>query len=280
MSFLREKIGMTKNIFKFSEQPRFENPSLIVGWNEDAGKLSPKVIEYLNRKIKSRSFSVIEPAGFFSLGAVAIEDNVAQFPEGRFYYSEENNLVVFKGSEPRFERYEFLNAILDVAEHYCKVKEFFTINGTISPIAHTSPRRVLTVFNQEAFQKKLRGYGLEDMNWEGPPAISSYLLWVAKTRGISGLSLWTEIPFYLAAGEDFQAIKLILSFFDKRFNLGLDLKELDEQIGEQNRKIAWLRDDDPEINKYIGMLESGLSISEEEQVELIKGIAELFKKEG
>ena len=280
MSFLREKIGMTKNIFKFSEQPRFENPSLIVGWNEDAGKLSPKVIEYLNRKIKSRSFSVIEPAGFFSLGAVAIEDNVAQFPEGRFYYSEENNLVIFKGSEPRFERYRFLNAILDVAEHYCKAKELFTINGTISPVAHTNPRRVLTIFNQEAFQKKLRGYGLEDMNWEGPPAISSYLLWVAKTRGISGLSLWTEIPFYLAAGEDFQAIKLILSFFDKRFNLGLDLKELDEQIGEQNRKIAWLRDDDPEINKYIGMLESGLSISEEEQVELIKGIAELFKKEG
>jgi len=271
---------MIKNIFKFSEQPHFENPSLIVGWSKDAGQLSPKVVEYLNRKLKSRSFSEIELAGFFSLGGVAVENNVAQFPEGRFYYSEENNLVVFKSSEPHFEKYKFLNAILDVAEHYCKVKELFTINGTVSGVAHTSQRSILTVFNQEAFQRKLRGCGLEDMNWEGPPATSSYLLWVARRRGIPGASLWPEIPFYLAAGEDFQAIKLILSFLDKRFNLGLDLKELDEKIRDRNEKISQLREEDSEINKYIGMLESGLSLSEEEQMELIKGITELLEEEG
>ena len=54
-----------KDIFKFSDQPQFENPSLIVGWGQDSGKLSPKVIEYLNRKIKSKSFCEIEPVGFF-----------------------------------------------------------------------------------------------------------------------------------------------------------------------------------------------------------------------
>jgi len=271
---------MMKDIFKFTERPQFENPSLIVCWNEDAGRLSPKVINYLNRKINGKHFCEIEPAGFFSLGAVAIENNVAQFPENKFYYSERNNLVIFKGSEPPFERYRFLNAILDVAEHYCKVKELFTINGTVSPIAHTIQRRILTVFSQEAFQKKLQGCELENMNWQGPPATSSYLLWVAKTRGIPGVSLWTEIPFYLAAGEDFQAIKIILSFLDKTFNLGLDLKELDEQIREQNNKIAQLREDDSNINKYIGTLESGLSLSEEEQIELIKGITELLEEKG
>ncbi len=269
---------MMKDMYKFSEQPEFENPSLIVGWNEDAGRLSPKVTEYLNRRIKSKSFCEIEPAGFFFLDGVAIENNAAQFPESKFYYSEESNLVVFKGNESRFERYKFLNAILDVAEHYCKAKELFTINGTISQVAHTNPRRVLTVFNQEAFQKKLRGYGLEDMNWRGPPAASTYLLWIAERRGIAGASLWPEIPFYLAADEDFQAIKLILSFLDKRFDLGLDLKELDEQIKEQNERIAQLREEDSEINRYIGALESGLSLSQEEQMELIKGITELLER--
>jgi len=56
------------------------------------------------------------------------------------------------------------------------------------------------------------------MNWKGPPAINSYLLWVAKKRDIPGVSLWAEIPFYLAVGEDFQAIKIGLSFLDKKFN--------------------------------------------------------------
>ena len=270
---------MMKDIFKFSERPQFENPSLIVGWNEDAGRLSPKVIDYLNRQMKGESFCEIEPAGFFPLGAVAIENDVAQFPESKFYYSQKDNLVIFKGNEPQFAGYGFLNAILDLAERYCNAKELFTINGTVSAVAHTNPRRILAVFNQQALQKKLRGYGLEDMDWQGPPATSSYLLWVAEKRGIPGASLWPEIPFYLAACEDFQAIRLTLSFLDKRFNLGLDLTELDEQIRQQDVKIDRLRQEDSEINRYIGTLEGGLSLSEDEQMGLIKGITELLKQQ-
>lgn len=268
-----------KDIFKFSRQPTFENPSLIVGWHEDAGRLSPKVIDYLNKKIKLESFCEIEPVGFFSLGGVAIENNIAQFPESKFYCSERNDLVIFKGSEPRFERYRFLNVVSDLAQHYCKISQLYTISGTISAIAHTSSRGILAVFNQQEFQKELQGYGLVDMNWKGPPAISSYLLWVAKKRDIPGVSLWAEIPFYLAAGEDFQAIKTILSFLDKKFDLGLDFGELDERISDQNMRIAQLRKDDQDINKYIGMLESELSLSGEEQMELTKKVTEFLEKD-
>lgn len=267
-----------KNLFKFSEQPRFENPSLIVCWERDSGKVSPKVIEYLNKKIKSESFCEIEPEGFFSLSGVAIEDNIAQFPESKFYYSQRNDLVIFKGSEPRFERYKFLNEIADLAQSYCRIKELYTISGTVSPIAHTSPRRISAVFNQQQIREKHRNYGLQDMNWEGPPAINSYLLWIAKRRGIPGVSLWPQIPFYLAAAEDFQAIKLTISFLDKRFNLGLDYGELDEKIRDQNIKIDRLREEDSEINRLIGMLESELTLSEEEQIELTIKVTELLEQ--
>ena len=267
-----------KNIFKFSERPKFENPSLIVGWQADSGKLSPKVIEYLNKRIKSKSFCEIEPVSFFSLAGVAIENNIAQFPESKFYYSQRNDLLIFKGSEPRIERYRFLSAIADLAQHYCKIKELYTISGTISSIAHTSPRRISAVFNQQEIQEKHQDYGLEDMNWKGPPAISSYLLWIAKNRDIPGVSLWPQIPFYLAAGEDFQAIKMTLSFLDKKFNLGLDFGELDEKIRDQNTKIELLREEDSEIDKYIGMLESELSLSEAEQVELTMKVTDLLEE--
>lgn len=269
-----------KNIFKFSERPKFENPSLIVSWEEDSGKLSPKVIEYLNKKIKGRSFCEMEPEAFFSLAGVAIENNIAQFPESKFYYPQEaerNDLVIFKGSEPQIERYRFLNAVTDFAQSYCKIKDLYTISGTISPIAHTNPRRISAVFNQRQIQEKHRGYGLQDLNWEGPPAINSYLLWVAKNKGIPGVSLWPQIPFYLAAGEDFQAIKLILSFLDKKFNLGMDFQELNEKIRDQNIKIDRLRDEDSEIDKYIGMLESELSLNEDEQVELTMKVNEVLE---
>lgn len=269
-----------KNIFKFSEQPKFENSCLIVGWKEDAGELSPKVIDYLNKKLRAKSFCEIEPAGFFSLEGVAIENDIAQFPESKFYCGERKDLVIFKSTEPQFERFQFLNAVLDVAEHYCKVKELFTISGTISPAVHTSQRQIVAVFNQQKMQKELSGYGLKNMSWRGEPAISSYLLWLAKKRGIPGASLWSEIPFYLAASQDPQAIKITLSFLNKRFNLGLDLRELDGEIRDQDIKIARLREENPEINKCLGLLEGGLSLSGEEQMELIKEVTELLEKRG
>jgi proteasome assembly chaperone (PAC2) family protein len=267
-----------KKIFRFSEQPKFENPSLIVGWEPDSGKLSSKVIEYLNEKLKSKSFCEIEPVSFFSLAGVAIENDIAQFPQCKFYYSQINNLVIFKGNEPRFERYRFLNAIADLAQHDIKIKELYTISSTISPTAHTSPRRIYAVYNQRQFQEKHQGYGLQDMDWEGPPAVSSYLLWFAKNRGIPGVSLWPQIPFYLAASEDFRAIKLTLSFLDKKFNLDLDFGELDKNISDQNIKIDRLREKDSEIDKYIGMLEGELSLSEEEQVKLTTKVTKLLEE--
>lgn len=267
-----------KNIFKFTERPQFENPSMIVGWEQDSGKLSPKVIEYLNKKIKGKSFCEIEPTGFFSLAGVAIENNIAQFPENKFYYCQRSDILIFKGSEPRIERYSFLNAIADLAQHHFKIKELYTVSSTIYPIAHTSTRQISAVFNQQEIKDKLRGYGLQDMNWEGPPAISSYLLWIAKNRGIPGVSLWPQIPFYLAAGKDFMAIKMTLSFLNKKFNLDLDFGELDEEIKNQNTKIELLREEDPEIDKYIGMLESELTLSEAEQIELTMKVTELLEK--
>jgi len=276
-----------KDLFKFSnssssaepQQVKFENPSLIVGWQKDAGQLSPKVIDYLNKKIKSRSFCEIEPADFFPLAGVTIEKDIAQFPEGKFYCGQRDDLVIFRGTEPGFERYRFCNGICDLAQHHCKIKQLYTISGTISSIAHTHPRKILAVYNQQELQNELRGYGLDDMTWEGKPAISSFLLWVAQKKGIPGVSLWTQIPFYLAAGEDFGAIKRTLSFLDKRFNLDMApaFAGVDEKITEQNAKIARLRQEDSEINRYIGALENGLSLNEEEQLELIKAVTEILQ---
>ena len=145
-------------------------------------------------------------------------------------------------------------------------------------IAHTKPRRISTVFSQPEIKNRLQGYGLEDMTWEGSPAISSYLLWVSRRRAISGVSLRPEIPFYLAGREDPQTIKVTLSFLKRRFNLSLDLGEFDLEIKYQNEKISQLRREDAEIDKYISMLENGQKLEEEEQLKLAREIYELLRK--
>jgi predicted ATP-grasp superfamily ATP-dependent carboligase len=272
-----EKGEMKEPVEKRS-RPEPENASLVVGWQQDAGKLGPKVIAYLNRHIRGGSSGDIGPVRFFPLGGVAIDNNIARFPVSRFYAGTGKELVLFESTEPVYERYRFLNSVLDAAEHDFRIKELYTISGTIAPIAHTDPRRLLAVSNQPEFHIKLQDYGLEDMTWEGPPAINSFLLWLAQRRGIPGVSLWPEVAFYLAATQDPGAAKVALSFFDRKFNLGLDLAGLDSEIKDQNERLAILRRDDPQIDRYIRTLEMGITLNEEEQLILGRSVTEFLDK--
>jgi proteasome assembly chaperone (PAC2) family protein len=222
----------------------------------------------------------MKPSGFFAFGGVRFKNDLVQVQESKFWGCERNNLLIFHSEEPIFQHHQFLSSVLDFTEYYYQANELYTLSGAVSMVAHTHPRRILAVFNQPAFQERLRGYGLEDVTWEGPPAISSYLLWIAKRKGLPGVSLWPEIPFYLADREDPQAIKLVLSFLNKRFDLGLDLGGFDREISDQNERIARLRSEDVEIDQCITRLENGLQLDEEEQLKLTRKVYEtLITKE-
>lgn len=111
---------------------------------------------------------------------VAIDNDISQFPVSRFYAGTRMDFTIFESNQPSHERYSFLTSLLDVAENYCSVKEFYTVGVTVSPIAHTSPRRLLSVFNQPDFQKRFRDYELENMTWEVPPGINIVLMWLPQ----------------------------------------------------------------------------------------------------
>ena len=269
--------------FRIYGKPELQSSSLIVGWSEDVSKLGAKVTDYLNRKLGSIEFGEIEPLDFFPLSGVSVEDDIALFPESRFYYCPEKSLVIFKSDSPKAEWHRFLNSVLDVAEQYCHVKEIYTIGGMVSPSAHTSPRELLAIANSPNMKKGLNQYNLAlDMDYETPPGqrptLSSFLIWVCRNRNIDAASLWVPIPFYLVTTEDPASCKKIVEFFDQRFNLGLDLKDLDTAVVRQNKKIAQIRAGFPEINSSIRNLEDNLALSQEEGEKLAKELEEYLRR--
>ena len=272
-----------KRPFKIYGKPKFQASSLVVGWTEDSGKLGSKVIDYLNKKLGAQEFAEIELVDFFPLSGVSIIDDVAHFPESKFYYCQERNLVSFRSSPPRAEWHRFLNSALDVAEQYCHIEELYTVVGMISPIAHTAYREILAVANSPEMKKNLSQYDLAlDMNYQTPPGhrptLSPFLLWAAKRRKIPGAVLAVPIPVYLVAVEDPQAWKEALKFFDKRFDLGLDFTDLDEEIERQNEQLAQLRARSPEIDSSIRRLEINLSLTAEENEKLVEEVEEFLRK--
>lgn len=269
--------------FKMYGKKEIENSSLIVGWSEDVANLGVKVTDYLNNKLGTEELGEIEPMDFFPLGGVAVENDIAQFPESKFYYSREKNIVILKSNAPRAEWHKFLNSVLDVAEHYCHVKELYTIGGMVSLSAHTSPRELLAVSNLPAMKRMLGQYHMDiGMDYETPPGqrptLSSFLLWVAKNRGITAASLWVPIPFYLISTEDFAACRKVVDFFDKRFALGIDVKDLDDTVARQNEKLSDIRFSFPEVDSHIRNLESNIALSQEDSEKLAKDIEEYLKR--
>jgi proteasome assembly chaperone (PAC2) family protein len=258
--------------------------SFVLCWREDVGNLGLGVTGYLNQKLKGQEFAEIEPEDFFLLGGVAIKGNLAQFPESKFYTCQKHELVVFQSDSPVAEWYKFLNSVLDVAEHHCRVKELYILGAMVSVSAHTTPRELLAVVNSAEMKEALSQYDLAlDLDYQTPPGerptLNSFLLWIAKGRNIPGASLWVPIPFYLAAVEDAQAQKKVLSFLNERLDLKIDFSDLDQKIREQNEQLALARSRFPQIDDYINRLESNLMLSEEENGELIKQIED-FLREG
>jgi len=270
---------------KIYKEPDLRRSSLVLGWSEDMGNLGLKATGYLNQKLKGQEFAEIEPEDFFPLGGVAIKGNLAQFPESKFYACQKHELVVFQSDSPGAEWYKFLNSVLDVAEHHCRVKELYILGAMVNFSAHTTPRELLAVVNSVEMKEVLSQYDLAgDTDYQTPPGerptLNSFLLWIAKGRNIPGVSLWVPIPFYLAATEDVQAQKKVLSFLNERLDLKIDFSDLDQEVREQNEQLARVRSRFPQIDDYINRLESNLMLSEEENGELIKKIEDFLREGG
>ncbi|MFC1999518.1 PAC2 family protein [Chloroflexota bacterium] len=274
------------NPFNIYNGPQPSSAStLIVGWDQDAGRLGARVIDFLISNLAGREFAEIEPVGFFPLDGVQVEADVATFPASKFYYCDQNNLVLFKSALPMSEWYRFLDTVLHIAETYGNVKEMYTVGGMVSFAAHTADRGVFGLPNSPEMKQTLQGWGLVgDMDYETPPGqgttLNSFLLWVAKRRGLAGAGIWTAVPFYLAQMEDPQACKKVIEFLDDRFNLRIDFRGLDEEIGQQHERIARLRSRLPEIDDYIRSVESNVGLTEHEMESLVASIQEHLSERG
>lgn len=270
------------NLYKIYRSPRFQSPSLIVGWSQDAGGLGSRVIDLLNSKLSGLEMGELDISTFFSLWGVQIENNVIQFPESKFYACESKDLLLFKSDGPSREWYKFLNTILDVAVLHCKVKEVYTLGGFVSSVAHTGVRRNIGVVSRPELKAFLIDDvpDINDLEYQTPaggrPTLNSYLLWVAIRRNIACINLWAEVPFYLAATEDPRACKNILGILDRKFKLGLDLNEIENDIKAQNEKIEMLRSRNPDISRYVEMLEKGIMLNQEESEKLAKNVLEFL----
>jgi proteasome assembly chaperone (PAC2) family protein len=274
---------LDSKLFEFHDEFKFECPSLIVGWDEETGQIGSGVIRYLKDHLNSRLLAEIEPADFFPLNGVSVQDSVARFPKSRLYICADKELLLFESNSPYSEWNKFLNTLLDMAQFHCRITEVYAIGGMISLGAHTIERQLMGVANSPEIKHLLNRFDVDvSMNYETPdgqrPTLNSFLLWIAKQRNILAASMWVPVPFYLTSVPDPQSWRKILDFFNARFALNLDFHDLDLAIKTQVEKLAQARGTIPELNEFLNKIESDQTLTQEQNTRLINEIEETLKK--
>lgn len=255
-----------------NKTPCFQAPFMIAGWSPDVGEVGRRVNNYLQKYLPLEEFAEIEPLGFFSLGGVEIKGDVIRFPQAKFYSLEEKDLIFFQGNQPTSKRYQFLSMVLDFAGKF-NSSGVYTVGGIISMIAHTDERKILAVVNTEGLKETLAAYDLDmSLDYQGTTSMSGFLLWIARQRNIPAVSLWVNVPFYLAEKADPKANKAVVSFLNRRFGLGVDLAELDREIEIQEEQISRLRKSNQEVDEYIARLELNVGLTQQEVGKLVEEI--------
>lgn len=273
----------TSEVCRFYYKPKMHSCSLLVFWNEDAGKLGRHTVDYLNKKLGSSLFCEIEPDGFFHLGGVMVQDDIAEFPECKFYIHNEKNLIIFQGSSPGAEWYKFLSCLLDITSSVANIRDLYTIGGMVTLATHSARRILMATTNSIEMKSILGNYDIsQDLDYETPPGqrptLSSYLIWIAGRRNIPAAALWVPIPFYLLSSGDPRAQRKTIDFLNNHFSLNIDFADIDEEIHQQNMQIAEVANRYPELDELLHKLDGKVSLTEDENNRIVQLISEHVKK--
>jgi proteasome assembly chaperone (PAC2) family protein len=199
--FSRQEPGMSSE-FILSREPDLRDPSLIIGL-PDVGYVGLRVIDYLKSKLGAEEFGHIEPRRFSTVPWVSVKNGVIEDLEllrnGFSFWkntSGGNDLVVFRSEQPTARPYEYVEAVLDVAQHV-GVRRMYIV-GSFG-VTHEEPPAVLGVVNMAHLTELLVDSGVQPYpQYKGIGTIHSSFLWFAKERGLEALGLWSPIPHYIA----------------------------------------------------------------------------------
>jgi predicted ATP-grasp superfamily ATP-dependent carboligase len=250
----------------YLSSPELVRPALVVGWRGDAGSLGERVVSYINESLAVQPLAEIEPVGYYPLSGVEVSNDLARLPDSRFGYSEKAQVITFLSDIPAYEVHIFLKYVLNLAANYA-VSHIVILGGLPTMASHNTPSQLLANFSTPLLKDWLSGDGINtDVDYVSPPghkpAIGTYLTWEARQRGIEAVSLWLPVPFYLASLIDQGGAARLLSFFRQKLALPVDSEPVAEAARKQREQIATLRASSPEVEKYLNMLESNLSLTE------------------
>ncbi len=254
--------------------PKLKNPIFIAAW-PGMGEVAYRTAFFLREVLELKMFAKLEAKEFFKPSAVFVDKGVVELPSlpaGIFYYGKAKNLpdiILFLGeAQPPLEYAEDISlVIINFVKKY-KAKFIFTFAAKPEPIDHHAPSSVWLAVSHQELLKDFARFSLKVLAQGQISGLNGIVLGIAKKKGLKGVCLLGEIPFYTVQIENPKACMAILSVLSQYLRLNLNLSPLEERARfiqeEMDKVIAYLKGESPSPPT------SDYSPLNEEEIEKIK----------
>lgn len=208
-------------------------PWLIAAW-PGMGNVAAIAAGYLVEKLGIKPVAELSPRGHFDIQQVAVHKGVIKkprLPRNVFYVwknpdATKRDLVVFLGeAQPSVGAYAFTHELLDRAAAFNveRVVTFASLASQLHPSAAPSVAAVATDKGTLQEVAKLEIGALKDGEIGG---LNGVLLGAAAQRGLTGVCLLGEIPFFAAGVPNPKAAMAVLKVFASLAGIEVDTEDL------------------------------------------------------
>jgi len=258
------------------EKPRLRHPYMVCGISGwvDGGESATGSIRYLVRKLKVKRFAeipidkfhIFQVPGQLSLRPqIRIEDGILKehrFPQNQFFYSvnpdADNDLILYLGTEPNLNWWEYAEAILGVAEEFA-VSRIYLLGGVLDKTPHTKEPGVSCTCSSDQLKEEMRKYRMHFTNYEGPGRFGNTLLYICQKRQVQMVSITAKTTYYpefnIVVSHNPKAIRAVVRRLNGLLRLNLDVSDLDREAEEFEAKLELMASHNPEFQAYVEKLE-------------------------
>ena len=244
------------------------------GWN-DAGEAASGVVNHLGIAWQATPVGAIDPEDFYDFQVnrpvVEIEGGQTQrliWPTTRISLARaqppsaadmaiapptglSRDMVLVHGIEPNMRWRAFSEELVQGLQSL-GVELIILLGALLADAPHTRPVPVSVGSSNAALGTEI-GIGLVD--YKGPTGIVGVMQHACASAGIPTVSLWAQVPHYVAQPPSPKATLALLRGVEDILDVPLPLADLPEEARAWEHGVDELAQQDPEVAEYVRTLE-------------------------
>jgi len=262
---------MASEKLKIYKRPVLNKPRLLMGFSGwmDGGDVSTGTIQCLVEKLEAEKLAEIDPNGFYIYSFPGSMEITSLFrphakikdgeifaydtPANTFYYSKQDNLILFSGKEPNLRWEEYSDCIFALCSEF-GVKMIYFIGSVAGLVPHTREPRLFCSVSSPGLKETFRHYGVGFSNYEGPASIVTHLTARSARRNLNMVSLVAQVPVYVQ-GNNPKCITAVTRRLVGMLDVDVQLEDLQVISDEFERKLSEAVLEQPELANNISKLE-------------------------